>query len=135
LNEERESEIAANLDRARESVAAAETLAESGYFDFAAARAYYAAFYAATAALLARGVRFARHSGVIRGVHLHFVKSGELEADLGRNLNWLSELRLVGDYGETRHIPESECRKAIAAAKELVEALSALAEASVGRDG
>jgi len=128
LSDDSELEIVANVERARASLAAAETLAGSGHFDFAAARAYYAAFYAATAALLARGVRFARHSGVIRGVHRHFVKSGELDKRLGRDLNWLAELRMVGDYGETRHVPESESRKAIATARVLVDALSAIAE-------
>ena len=132
MSERQEPEIVANLERARESLAAAQTLADSGYFDFAAARAYYAAFYAATAALLAHGVRFARHSGVIRGVHLHFVKSGELDKGLGRDLNWLAELRVVGDYGETRRIPEVECRKAIDTARALVEALSAIAESTLG---
>lgn len=128
MSEGQAPEIAANLERARESLDAAQTLANSGHFDFAAGRAYYAAFYAATAALLARGIRFARHSGVIRGVHLHFVKSGELDEGLGRDLNWLAELRLIGDYGETRHIPESESRKAISIARVLVDALSAIAE-------
>ena len=45
-----EPEIMANLQRAEESLRAAQLLYEAGHWDFAAARAYYAAFYAATAA-------------------------------------------------------------------------------------
>jgi len=45
-------EIAANLERAEQSIQAARQLASGGYYDFAASRAYYAAFYAATAVLL-----------------------------------------------------------------------------------
>lgn len=47
-----EPEIKANLLRADESTLAAKLLFREGHFDFAAARTYYAAFYAATAALL-----------------------------------------------------------------------------------
>jgi uncharacterized protein (UPF0332 family) len=49
-------EIAANLQRAEQSVQAAKELVDKGYHDFAASRAYYAAFYAATAVLLSEGV-------------------------------------------------------------------------------
>ncbi len=45
-------EIAANLERAEQSIHAARDLIAKSYYDFAASRAYYAAFYAATAVLL-----------------------------------------------------------------------------------
>ena len=50
-----EEEIAANLERAEASIQAAKDLAEGAYYDFVASRAYYAAFYAATAVLLCEG--------------------------------------------------------------------------------
>lgn len=43
-----EPELVANLERAEESIRAAKLLLGAGHFDFAASRAYYAAFYAAT---------------------------------------------------------------------------------------
>jgi uncharacterized protein (UPF0332 family) len=42
-------EIAAHLERAEASIQAAKELASKSYYDFVASRAYYAAFYAATA--------------------------------------------------------------------------------------
>ncbi len=51
-------EITANLERAEESIQAARELAMGGHFDFAASRAYYAAFYAAAAVLLDEGFEF-----------------------------------------------------------------------------
>jgi len=54
---EYEQEIAANLERAEKSIQAAKELATSGFYDFAASRSYYAAFYAATAALLDEGLQ------------------------------------------------------------------------------
>lgn len=53
-------EVRANLDRAHESIEAAEKLLEAGHHDFAASRAYYAAFYAGTAGLLVQGLRFSK---------------------------------------------------------------------------
>ncbi len=41
---EHEQEIAANLERAEQSIQAAKDLAVKDYHDFAASRAYYAAF-------------------------------------------------------------------------------------------
>lgn len=122
-------EVAANLERAKESLEAARTLVEAELFDDATSRAYYATFYAATAALLAQGVRFAKHVGVLNGVNLHFVKAGRLDPELGRELSWLFDLRLVGDYGETRHVVEAEATRALETAERLVEALSRLAGA------
>jgi len=100
-----ESQIRANQDRADESIQAAKLLFEAGHWDFAAARAYYAAFYAATAALLSEGKEYQKHSGVIAAVHKFLVKTGKLDKGHGKNLNWLFELRSIGDYGDTRHVP------------------------------
>src|SRR5215475_9988007 len=70
-------EIAANLARAEESVQAAQVLMAAGYGDFVTSRAYYAAFYAATAALLAEEREFSKHSGVIAAVHQYHVSPDE----------------------------------------------------------
>ena len=86
------AEVQANLERASASLCAARSLLDDGHCDFAASRAYYAAFYAATAALLHRGLAFRRHSAVIASVHRHLVREGLVDRDLGRDLNWLFEL-------------------------------------------
>jgi uncharacterized protein (UPF0332 family) len=77
MNESR-NEIAANLERAEQSIQAARDLAAKGYPDFAASRAYYAAFYAATALLLDEGVEMSKHSAVIASIHQRFVRTGKL---------------------------------------------------------
>lgn len=119
-------EIAANLERADTSIRAARDLISSGYFDFVASRAYYAAFYAATAALLFEGVEFSKHSGVIAAVHQRFVKTGKLPRQCGRDLNWLFELRAIGDYGETRHVPQEDAARAIEAADGFLQAIKTM---------
>ncbi|HTY24774.1 MAG TPA: HEPN domain-containing protein, partial [Desulfomonilaceae bacterium] len=111
-------EIAANLQRAEQSIQAARQLASNGFHDFAASRAYYAAFYAATALLLHEGLEFGKHGGVIAAIHHRFVKTGKLDKERGKALNWLFEVRSVGDYGGTAHISIQEVEQAIEAAEE-----------------
>lgn len=119
-------EIAANLERAEQSIRAAQQLASGGYYDFAASRAYYAAFYAATAVLLSEGLELSKHSGVIASIHQRFVKTGKLDKEQGKTLNWLFELRGVGDYGVTAHVSRQETEQAVQAAEVFLEAMKSL---------
>lgn len=119
--QDRREEVRANWDRAEESLAAAAALLDSGYADIAASRAYYAAFYAACALLLSADKRYSKHSGVLAAVHRDFVRTGRLADEHGRVLNWLSELRGIADYGESRHVPEDEAREAILGARRFLE--------------
>ena len=119
-------EIAANLERADASIRAARELISGGYYDFVASRAYYAAFYAATALLLGEGLDFGKHSGVIAAVHQKYVRIGRLEKKYGKDLNWLFELRGVGDYGVKIHVSNEEADKAIVVAEDFVEAIKLL---------
>ena len=115
------SEIAAYMERAEQSIQAARQLASSGYYDFAASRAYYAAFYAATALLLSEGVELSKHSAVIASIHQRFVKTGRLDKEHGKTLNWLFELRSIGDYGGVAHVSSQEAEQAIVAAERFAE--------------
>jgi uncharacterized protein (UPF0332 family) len=119
-------EIAANLQRAEQSIAAARILASGGYDDFAASRAYYAAFYASTAVLLGEGLEVSKHIAVIASIHQRFVKTDKLDMEHGKTLNWLFELRGIGDYGGMAHVSRSEVIKAIDAAEKFLEAIKPL---------
>lgn len=119
-------EIAANLERAEQSIQAAKDLAIKGYYDFAASRAYYAAFYAAIAVLLNEGLDFSKHSGVLASIHQRFVKTGKLSKEQGKDLNWLFEVRNVGDYGVTAHVSQPQAERAIQAAESFLNAIKSL---------
>lgn len=126
MKPEYEQEIAANLERAEKSIQAAKELATSGFYDFAASRSYYAAFYAATAALLYEGLEFSRHSGVIASIHQRLVKTGKLDKEQGKELNWLFELRNVGDYGVTIHVSQQDTERAIRIAENFLRIIKSL---------
>jgi len=121
-----EAEIAANLQRAEESLRAARELADGGFHDIAASRAYYAAFYAAKALLLSEGIDSSKHSGVLACVHQHLVKTDRLDKKHGRQLNWLFGLRNVGDYGVTIHVSPEDAEQAIQAAEGFLAAIKGL---------
>jgi uncharacterized protein (UPF0332 family) len=119
-------EITANLERAEQSVQAAKELAGKGYYDFAGSRAYYAAFYAATALLLTEGIGFSKHSGVIGSIHKRFVRTEKLSKEQGKNLNRLFELRSIGDYGGIVHVSEEHAEQAIGFADNFLGAVKRL---------
>jgi uncharacterized protein (UPF0332 family) len=126
MTSDRELEIAANLERAEQSIQAARDLAGKGYYDFAASRAYYAAFYGATAILLNEGLDFSKHSGVIASIHQRFVKTGKLSKKHGKDLNWLFEIRSVGDYGGTVHVSALQAEQAIQVAESFLKSVKSL---------
>jgi uncharacterized protein (UPF0332 family) len=123
---EYEQEIAANLERAEKSIQAAKELAKGGFYDFAASRSYYAAFYAASAALLDEGLEFSKHSGVIASIHQRLVKTGKLDKEQGKELNWLFELRNVGDYGVTIHVSQQDTERAIRVAENFLRIIKSM---------
>ncbi len=123
---DRKQEIFAYLERAEQSILAANELFSRGFYDFAASRAYYAAFYAATAILLNERLEFSKHSGVIAAIHQRFVKTGKLSREHGKNLNWLFEIRNIADYGGMLHISQSQAEQAISAANTFLQTVMSL---------
>jgi uncharacterized protein (UPF0332 family) len=55
-------EISSNLERADTNLQVARELLDKGYYDVSASRAYYAAFYAASALLLNEGIDTSKHA-------------------------------------------------------------------------
>lgn len=114
-------EIQANLERAESSIQAANILLESGYPDIAASRADYSAFYAASALLISEGFKPKTHKGVLRTLNSEFIRTERLDQQLGQEIQWLSELRNLGDYGELRHVLREDAEKAISIATDFLE--------------
>ena len=104
--------------------------------DAAASRAYYAAFYAASAHFALQDKSFARHSALEAGVHRDLVRPGTWPDELGRGYSRLAQLRHRGDYGGDRHVSEPDAREAIQIATDILQAVAdANPEAFPLRDG
>lgn len=90
--------ITYRIQRAEETLGEAEYNALGGYYNTAINRLYYAAFYAANAILISRGIECNSHAGVKSMISLHFVKPGLLDIEHGKTLNQLFLNRQAGDY-------------------------------------
>jgi uncharacterized protein (UPF0332 family) len=115
------TDIAAQIGKAKESVAAAELLVEQGYGEFAVSRAYYAMFYVAQALLASRGQSYSSHAAVQAAYGREFAKSGELDAGFHRRLLDAQDLRNVGDYGIDMTITPEQAMQVISWAREFLE--------------
>ena len=110
------------LERCREELAAARLLAGKGFEAQAVSRAYFAAFFAAEAALLTLGETRSRHSGIISAfVHL-LVRGGQLDEEVGRLIRSLFERRNEADYPPV-DVPAEEADAAIRDAERVVNAV------------
>jgi uncharacterized protein (UPF0332 family) len=111
-------------------VAAARLLAGNGFGAQAVSRAYYAAFYAAEAALLHVGETRAKHSGVVSAVGRLLVRERRLDERAGRLLRSLFERRSQADY-ELVEVPADEAQRAFEDAELVVELIERWLELSV----
>jgi uncharacterized protein (UPF0332 family) len=122
-------EVEVLLQKARDSLQAAELLSREGYAEFAASRGYYAMLYAAQALLLTRGLSFSSHSAVIAAFGKEFAKPGRLDPKLHRYLLDAQDTRNVGDYGIDRSVSAAQAREALTWAREFLAAANQLLSA------
>ncbi len=123
-----DDEIQVSVERCRSALESARELLDSEHYDDSASRAYYAAFHAAAAALLTKGLRFTKHKGLIAAVHRDLVRPGLLSTDAGRALGKLFELRDTGDYGGIERVTARAARDAVALAESFVDETLRLVE-------
>lgn len=86
------------MQKAYQTLAAADHNYNEGFYETAVNRAYYAAFYAATALLEAVGETRSKHSGVLAAFAQHFIKTGILPANLSKIYHQLLDNRERSDY-------------------------------------
>lgn len=86
------------FQKARRALDTARVVVELGDAEAAISRAYYAAFYAATAALLSIGETQKTHKGTHQRFHFRFVASGEISPAVGEVISHAFDLRQRADY-------------------------------------
>jgi len=110
------------LERCWEELAAARLLAGKGFEAQAVSRAYFAAFFAGEAALLALGETRSKHSGVVSAFVRLLVRGGQLDQEIGRLLRSLFERRNEADYWPV-DVPVEEADAAIRDTERVVRAV------------
>jgi len=111
---------------AQESLATSRLALQNGLLHSAINRAYYAAFYAVTALLLAKGLNFKRHTGVRAALHREFVKKGLVSEKIGELYDQLFSARQHGDYMVLTEFDEEAVREKVGAAEKILRVISSL---------
>jgi uncharacterized protein (UPF0332 family) len=117
--------IRSQWTKSMRSIAAAEAILETDP-DSAASRAYYAAFHGVTAVLAGRGMEFTKHTAVRAALHRELIQSGAVSAGLGREYDFLLDLRETADYGGVAEASLASAKKAIEKARMILAALEPL---------
>lgn len=110
------------LRRSHVELEAARFLADGGFHAQSVSRAYYAAFYAASEALLALGESRSKHSSVIAAFINLVVKTEGVDQEIGRALRTLFDERGGADYGEER-VSGEQAHAALTRASNVVSAV------------
>lgn len=84
-------------------------------------RAYYGAFYAASALLFSKGKSFSKHSAVLAAFRQYFIKSGEFDKRWSDDYKILMESRHTADYELYDTLEKEYVADLIAKAKEFFE--------------
>ena len=124
--EDRRAIVAYRMERADATLEEARGVAERKWYNLAANRLYYAAYYAASALLISNGIPTRTHSGVISQVNLHYVKTGKLALEYGALLGQLFSLRQSGDYEDFKQVTKEQFDELAPKTSEFVEMLKKL---------
>ncbi len=109
------------LEKAKESLEAAQILIDNNLAAIAVTRAYYSMFYVAEAFLLGEELTFSSHSAVISAFGRLFAKEKRLPVDYHRYLINAQEKRIEADYNLTPNITLLEAELIISQAKEMLD--------------
>ena len=111
------------LDKSDRAILSARVLLDEHAVDGAMNRAYYAAFYVATAARYGQGEAPKSHAGTHARFALHVVRSGVMPLETGSLLKTVFDARQRADYGATSVYDENaaaDAERFVAAVRPLV---------------
>jgi len=120
--------------KAQDSLKVAGELLDQKHEDYAATSAYHAAFFAASALLLAGGKSFAAHGAVRAYLHKHYVRKGGLSREAAAAYNALFSLCDAGGRGVAKQVSPAKARKALDDARAFLAAVETLLVAQAAGD-
>lgn len=122
----RATNIAAELAKSADALAACRQLLDSGLLDDAMARLYYSMFHLVSAALLTIGVEATSHRALHSLLSLHWVRPGHISVGSARILGELFTLRNQADYDRHFAVDAAGAQSAVQTAETLATELKAL---------
>jgi len=129
--DERKAVVESRLEKANRAYEQAKGIVELKYWETIANRLYYAAYYAVSALIVAHGEQPQTHSGVIHLLGMHFIRTGILNADIGKLYHRLFTMRQTSDYDDTYGLTEEDVLPYIEPTGQLIEKVGALAKTMI----
>jgi uncharacterized protein (UPF0332 family) len=112
------------LEKAAESMDAADLLLENGYVNIAASRTYYGCFYTAQALLFSLGLEYSSHRQVVAQYGRHFSKTRLLDPSYHALLLTAFDLRQFADYQVENPVKAEVVSDLIAGGRSFLKAAS-----------
>ena len=131
-DENRKDIVIYRSERAFAALEQAKGNLQMGYLEITANRLYYAAYYAASALLIANEIRVKSHEGCIGQFNLHFVKTGLVPIEMGKLFSILFDMRLTGDYSDRFDLTEEDVVPNILPTQDFIIKVTNLAKEKIG---
>ena len=131
-DESRKDIVTYRIERAFVALEQAKGNRQMGYLEITANRLYDAAYYAASALLIANEIRVKSHEGCIGQFNLHFVKTGQVPVERGKLFSTLFDMRLTGDYSDRFDLTEEDVVPNIQPTEDFIIKVSDMAKKQLG---
>ena len=131
-DENRKDIVIYRSERAFAALEQAKGNLQMGYLEITANRLYYAAYYAASALLIANEIRVKSHESCIGQFNLHFVKTGLVPIEMGKLFSILFDMRLTGDYSDRFDLTEEDVVPNIQPTQDFIIKVTNLAKEKIG---
>lgn len=129
-NEERNTLLALELKKARETYDEIEILISANRLNGAANRMYYAVFHAICALFINDGHQVNTHKGSHALFSQFYIKTGILPKEYGHLYNQLQTMREESDYNCAYDVDIDELQQRLKPAKQLIEEIEKLVNSS-----
>lgn len=130
-DEDRKSVVEFRLEKAQKAYYQAKVNLDMGFVEVTSNRFYYAAYYAVSALLIAKGFAAQTHSGVIAIFGREFVKTGIVSKDNGKLYSQLFSYRQKGDYDDNYDIDIEEIKPLVEPIGNFITIISNLAQQAI----
>ena len=114
-------EVKLLLEKSLRAIKSSELLLNENDYETSISRSYYAMFYAAEALLLTKNLKFSSHKSVISLFGQHYVKTGILKLEHGKNFSKAFEKRIISDYDFMITITKDQAQQSLLWAKEFTD--------------
>ncbi len=119
------------LQQSKESLKAAKSCLESGFYRDSINRSYYSAFYAIKAVLAFGTVDFKRHKDVVAYFNKEYVATNIFSREVGRRLGTLKQLREKSDYDDFYVASKEKAEEQLETAEMILQSVTKYSEKQI----